>query len=680
MFRKTFKIRKPDYLIFSRLLTFRLAIVVLLMAPVGAAWSDIVRQESHAFDEEIVVTESVTATRSPYSLDQVANTVRIINRETIERSAVSNIAELLRNYSAVQVRDSMGNGRDARLSLRGYGASANALVLVDGRKLNNSDLGGQDLTAVSVADVERIEILEGGAGALFGDQAVGGVINIITRDRASKGGRASLGRGSYDNEKYALSYSNHLDSGWFYRFNSDLERSDGYRDDSSVNYENYSAKLGYGYSSTFGDGAVFVEARQSDNEYRLTGALLVDQVAEDRQQAGSSFNDYGIDSRAVRFGLDHQFNEALRLLGNYSDRDEEVLIQASSSFGDTVTVQSRRVKTFDPRLILTLEDWRLTLGLDAERVDYDFDIDFGFGSSGSSHENRKRSEYAQLLYSASEHLTFQAGIRHAHLDTDVVVSGASADIDYEQSATVQQLGAVWTGDDWRIYLNRDETFRMPLADENVDFFGAVNLLDVQRGVSWELGGARQWQQVDAKIALFQQDNSDEIGFDPSLGFFGANTNFDDTRRRGTTLDVLWRGKTSSAEAGGAYEKWSAQFLYTYLDARFTEGAYDNKRIPNVARELAKVQVNYQALASLGISAAWVYTGSQTLDLANSAGSLGGYSVANLVGSYKLRDWILKARLNNITAKEYTEFVTFFGSRALYPSPERNLMLSLSYNF
>ncbi|MBV1932344.1 MAG: TonB-dependent receptor, partial [Porticoccaceae bacterium] len=495
-------------------------------------------------------------------------------------------------------------------------------------------------------------------------------------DRVAKGGGASVGRGSYNIEKYALNYSNQLDSGWYYRFNSELERSEGYRDDNSINYENYSGKLGYRY----GAGSVFIEGRQSDNEYRLTGALLVDQVAEDRRQAGSSFNDYGIDSRTVRFGLDHQFNEALRFLGNYSDRDEDVVIQASSSFGDTLTVQSRRVKTFDPRLILTLEDWRLTLGVDVERVDYDFDIDFGFGSSGSAHENRKRSEYAQLLYSASEHLTFQAGIRHANLDTDVVVSGASADIDYEQSATVQQMGVVWADDDWRVYLNRDETFRFPLVDENVDFFGAVNLLDVQRGVAWELGGARQWQQVDAKLALFLQDNSDEIGFDPALGFFGANTNFDDTRRRGTTLDVLWRGEASSVGAGSAYEKWSAQFIYTYLDARFTKGAYNNKRMPNVARELAKVQVNYQASASLGVSAEWVYTGSQTLDLANSAGGLGGYSVANLVGTYELRDWILKARLNNITAKEYTEFVTFFGSRALYPSPERNLMVSLSYNF
>ncbi len=654
---------------------FRRALAIVLMVPAGIAWSaasDLVAEpasgsRNHLVDEEIIVT----ATRSPYSLGQAANTVRVISREIIARNGVANVAQLLRNYSAVQVRDSMGNGRDSRLSLRGFGASANALVLVDGRKLNNSDLGGQDLTAVSIADIDRVEILEGGAGALFGDQAVGGVINIITASRGASGGRIATGRGSYDREKYSLSYRNQLDSGWFYGFNNDLERSDGYRDDSSVNYENYSGELGYAYSGALGEGTVSAEARQSDNEYRLTGALLASQVADDRRQAGSSFNDYAADTRTFRFGVDHQFNEALRFLGAYSDRDEDVVINASSSFGDTVSLQSRRVKSFDPRLVLTLNDWRVTLGVDIERVDYDFDIDFGFGFSGSSHENRKSSEYLQALYSPTEQLTLQVGIRHANLGTDVEVGGA-ADIDYDRSATVQQFGAVWTGHDWRIYLNRDETFRFPLADENVDFIGMVNLLKVQRGVAWELGGEGQWRQLDMSLALFQQDNNDEIGFDPALGFFGANTNFDDTRRRGVTFAASW--------AGGKDGRWSSQVLYTYLDARFTEGSYDDKRIPSVARELAKVQVNYQALATLNVSAEWVYTGSQTLNLSNSAGSMGGYTIANVVATYQQRRWTLQARLNNITAKEYTEFVTFFGTRALYPSPERNVMLNLSYSF
>lgn len=612
-----------------------------------------------AIDAEVIVT----ATRSPYSIQRVPATLRVISQEDIQNSAARNVADLLRNQGTVQVRDSMGNGRDARLSLRGFGASANALVLVDGRKLNNSDLGGPDLTAVALSDVERIEILEGGAGALYGDQAVGGVINIITRKVSKRQGQVVAGRGSYDGENYRASYSDALDSGWYYRLASDLDRSDGYRDDSNVNYENYSTAVGYRY----GGGEVFVDGRHTDSEYRLTGALSPAAARDDRRQAGSSFNNYAADIRAFRAGIDHQFSEGVQLLATYSDRDEDVLIKGSSiSFGDTTTVQARRVKTFDPRLILSGDTLRLTVGVDIERVDYDFALNSMFGPAGSAHQNRKRSQYAQLLYTPMENLEVMAGVRHATLNTDVDPYG----IHYDQSATVQQLGAVWRGHNWRIHLNRDETFRFPLADENVDFFGVINPLRVQRGVAWELGGAYEWDTVDLNVAMFEQRNSDEIGFDPAAGLWGANTNFDDTRRRGGSAEVRWQ----------AAQDLDVRGTYTYIDARFMDGRYDGNRVPDVARQLIKVNANYVITPAASLFAELVYTGSQTLDLANSADALGGYTVVNLAATLRWQGWTLQARINNITGKEYNEFVTFYFAEGRYPSPERNGMLTLSYDF
>ena len=642
-------------------------------------------------DEPSVQTEIiVTATRSPYSLDRVANHVVVIDRAAIERSGHADVAALLRNHGPVQVRDSMGNGRDARLSLRGFTGSANLLVLVDGRKLNNSDLGGQDLTAVSLSDVERIEVLEGGAGALFGDQAVGGVINIITRAPARPGGQISVNRASYDRESHGVNYGGQIGDGWFYRLHGEVDRADGYRDDNSLNYENYSGRLGYRYRGDFGNGQVFAETRLSDNESRLTGALTSVALAGDRRQAGASFNDYAADNRTMRVGVEHAFSDAVELLASFSDRDEDVLIASRSGFGDAISLQSRRVKSFDPRLLVTLRDWRVTLGVDVERVDYSFDIDFGFGFSGSAHENRKLGEYLQFLYPLTERLDLQGAIRHARLETEVASSFAGPLADYEQGVTVHQLGAVWRGDfkgdgwlaqrlrndgAWRLYLNRDETFRFPLADENVDFLGVVNVLNVQKGVAWELGGALQWRQYDGRLALFEQNNRDEIGFDPALGFFGANTNYDDTRRRGVTLALDWEGDRPCLAEGYC----SAGFFYTYLDGRFTDGPYEHKRIPNVARELAKLQLNYR-LGGLELGSEWVYTGGQTLDLPNSVEATGGYSVINLVGRYERGRWTLQARLNNIAAKEYTELVTFFATQAFFPSPERNLSLGLRYDF
>ncbi|MAS41365.1 MAG: hypothetical protein CMK33_06580 [Porticoccaceae bacterium] len=599
----------------------------------------------------------VTATRSPYSLDRVATTVRVIDAAQIRASGARNLSELLRNLGPVQVRDSSGLGRDSRLGLRGFASAQNVLVLVDGRELNNSDLAGPDLTAVAFADIERIEILEGGAGVLYGDQAVAGVINLITRGAGPRAGQIRAGRGSYDAETYGAWYRDRFDSGFYYRLGAEFERGDAYRAGSGVNYENYSARTGWQHAG----GDVFLEARRSDDEFQLAGALSAAELAADRRQAGASFNDYAADNRLFRVGIEQQLGKRLQLLASYGDRDEEVVIDSLSGFGAAVTGQERRVQTLDPRLVWQADRLRATLGVDIERVDYDFALDFGFGPSGTEQRQRQRSPYLHVMISPLPSLDLQAGVRHARRDTEVDPYG----IDYDQSATVHTLGANWRGDRGRYYLRRDETFRFPLADENVDFMGVFSPLDVQRGVAWELGGEWRWGRLELQMALFEHRLRDEIGFDPASGAFGANVNFDDTRRRGGTAELRYR-IDERLEIGG---------LYTYTDARFVAGPYDGNRVPDVARELVKLHAGYRIAPAWQLSGELVYTGAQVLDLANAA-ALGGYTVANLAASWSRGDWTLQARLNNIADREYTEFATFFGTRALYPAPERNFQLTL----
>lgn len=602
----------------------------------------------------------VTATRSPHSLGRIATTVRVIDIEQIRASGARNLSEVLRNLGPVQVRDSSGLGRDSRLGLRGFASAQNVLVLVDGRALNNGDLAGPDLTSVALADVERIEVLEGGAGTLYGDQAVGGVINIITQGGGPRGAQLRAGRGSYDAETYGGWYRDAFANGLYYRVGAKLERSDAYRDAGAVNYENYSGRAGWNHEN----GEVFVEARQSDDEYLLAGALSATQMAKDRRQAGASFNDYAADHRLLRFGIEQRLTEHLQLLASYGDRDEEAIIDSVSGFGTAHSHQDRRVKTLDPRLVFSTERLRATLGVDLERIDYDFALDFGFGPGGTEQRQRKRSEYLHLIFTPLERLDLQAGVRHATLDAEV----DPFDIEYDQSATVQALGINWRGVHGRYYLNRDETFRFALADENVDFLGNLALLAVQRGVAWELGGEWSWAALELQLALFEHRLRDEIGFDPAAGAFGANVNFDDTRRRGGTAGLRYRADDRLTLGG----------LYTYTDARFVEGVYDGNRVPDVARQLVKIHANYRIGEGVGLFGELVHTGGQSLDLAGNA-ELGGYTVANLAASWSRGGWTLQARLNNMTDKKYSEFATYFGTRALYPAPERNLMLSLIHD-
>src|SRR4030043_232451 len=109
--------------------------------------------------------------------------VTVITREEIEKSNSQTVIDLVRTEVGVVVRDYYGTGKTASVDIRGFGETGplNTLVLVDGRRVNEIDLSGVDWTQIPLDQIERIEILRGPGSVLYGDNAVGGVINIITR-------------------------------------------------------------------------------------------------------------------------------------------------------------------------------------------------------------------------------------------------------------------------------------------------------------------------------------------------------------------------------------------------------------------------------------------------------------------------------------------------------------------
>ncbi|MDQ6679830.1 MAG: TonB-dependent receptor [Pseudomonadota bacterium] len=122
----------------------------------------------------------VTGTREPTPLDRVIGDVVVIDAEQIRRSSADSLEDLLRREGGIQLSRSGGPGQNAALLLRGSGASS-TLVLVDGVRIGSATLGQVDLSAIGLAQIERIEILRGPGSSLYGADAVGGVVQIITR-------------------------------------------------------------------------------------------------------------------------------------------------------------------------------------------------------------------------------------------------------------------------------------------------------------------------------------------------------------------------------------------------------------------------------------------------------------------------------------------------------------------
>ncbi len=196
-----------------------------------------VRAETPAALDPVVVT----ATRTPVPASETLVPVTVITRAQIERSLATDVLDLLRFEAGLDVARTGGPGQSATVFVRGS-ESNHALVLIDGVRINPGTIGAAPLQNLSPSVIERIEIVKGVRSSLYGTDAIGGVINIITRDGQTRT-ETAVRRGSYDTRQFQMSLGRQRRNADF-GLTLDWSRTDGfptYRDDrQDRGYENFS--------------------------------------------------------------------------------------------------------------------------------------------------------------------------------------------------------------------------------------------------------------------------------------------------------------------------------------------------------------------------------------------------------------------------------------------------------
>jgi outer membrane cobalamin receptor len=128
----------------------------------------------------------VTSARLPGEDQPVAKVpanVSVITRDQIQQSTGTSVPEVLARQVGIQNTDTVGYGNDAKPNMRGFGDRTGVLVLVDGVRVNNpGDSTANALwSSIPLQDIDHVEIIRGGGSSIYGEGAIGGVINIITR-------------------------------------------------------------------------------------------------------------------------------------------------------------------------------------------------------------------------------------------------------------------------------------------------------------------------------------------------------------------------------------------------------------------------------------------------------------------------------------------------------------------
>jgi vitamin B12 transporter len=199
-----------------------------------------------AEDDNIHLKEVVvTATRTEKEQKDVTQTITVITADDIKKSGATTPAEVIERTAGVEINDYGTRGSLNNISIRGA-SYQQILVLLDGRRMNSASDGGFDMSnlPVLINDIDRIEIVRGPSSALYGADAVGGVVNIITKKAAAAETTITGMAGSHGYRALEASNANKLDK-FSYSLSAGKEKSDGFRTNSDMDKTIAGATFGF---------------------------------------------------------------------------------------------------------------------------------------------------------------------------------------------------------------------------------------------------------------------------------------------------------------------------------------------------------------------------------------------------------------------------------------------------
>lgn len=259
-----------------RLVVFSL---LLTLPIVGSAKGKIAKEEEKEERtrerEETVLMEEVvvTATRTESPVENLPQNITVIPKEDMEKMHVKTVDDILQNVAGIEVIRSFGLSCSGWVIMRGVGSHKRTLVLKDGIPLNTASYGGfSSWNQLSTGNIDRIEVIRGASSALYGSDAMGGVINIVTKEPAEElEGDLSCEYGSQNTHLYDLNLRGKKFDWLGFRLSAGSKSDDGYRfKEPWLDYDEYTTMDEYnispGIDIKLGKSKLNLQWRRSDQE------------------------------------------------------------------------------------------------------------------------------------------------------------------------------------------------------------------------------------------------------------------------------------------------------------------------------------------------------------------------------------------------------------------------------
>jgi vitamin B12 transporter len=574
----------------------------------------------------------VVASRTPQSRESVIGDVTFINRDEIEHAGPSTLVELLQSQPGVEVTSNGGAGALSNVYLRGSGANQ-IVVLLDGIRVNSVTAGTTYFGNIPLSQIDHIEILRGPASSLYGQDAIGGVIQIFTkRGDGTTNFNASIGYGSYNTKKAEAGLSGGVEN---LKFSLNV---------SSYDTDGFSAKRVKSGIQSDNDGyrnlsvnAAISYAVAKDHE---VGIQLFNSDGRAKYDSSNSFSNY-VDLTQTSIGI--------FIKNKFTNNWDSTLkisegIDKNYDYSPSATKIKSIQRQYSWQNDLTLPVGTLTIL--ADRLEQDL-------ASNQNYQNTQRSTnglFAGYLATINNH-----SIQTIYRKDDNSQFG------------IHETGSIGYGyqlnSNWRTTASYGTAFKAPTFNDVFapPGWGANPNLKPEESKNIEASLRYADNVTNLSLTMYRNEIKNLIAYEyPSM------VNINQAEIKGLTIT--------------ASEVWDSWLLKGNIDIQSPKDSNTDNLLPLRANRHGSLNLTRES-GDWRYAAEILGASERYQDPANKF-HLAGYAIVNFISNYKINsNWSIQGRLNNLLDKQYTLTTsawTYGANDPAYNTPGANLFVSLAW--
>lgn len=627
----------------------------------------------------------------------------IISSSEIQKSGLTNIADVLKKMGGLPVRQDLYGNTNATIDLGGFGDAAdnNIVVLLDGVRISENEQSSARISQIPIEAIEQIEITRGGNSVLYGDGANGGVINIISKKNIDNLSVISAGIASnktYQSNIYTSKKFGDISASVFGSTNN----SQGYRDSNQTASQSGGSIIQWQANHNTKAGIRLFADEQRNN---LPGTLPITWLnshSSSKQQSTYS-EQYKAESTNITLFASSKIN-GIEYAIDISERNKHTHWQydkdkceiynpnnsctlnspypgnSYSTVNSTATTQqvNPRVK-IDNFLI---KENKLTVGMDWLSWKFSRDVpEFNYGPNHSENKHSTSGFYANSDWAIDSKNRLIGGYRTEEFKQSKYYADSFGN-EYgndRQRITSHNIQYIKNIEALELYAKHGKNYRLPNADDNYQLTNVLwrptTPLKPQTSIDNEIGASFKNNSQQYKLSYYKSSITNEIGYDESI--YG-NGNYPSSKRTGIFAS--------------AHQNLTAMFSLRAqiqtINSKILAGTYAGKEVPSVPEYVGSIglETKINTKEMLDVSYRSVGKSYASGDNQNTGFKTSQQHYVDLRYNLKNGSWDWTASVNNVLDKKQYDYAVYkpnyldLYQRTVYPTLGRNFSLTGRYVF